>query len=82
MPFLLESKKGSGKYLIEWLLVENRESLAAAGPRNQFETLGTNVRASDLEVGLATDSFVQNLKQLELYLSNVQHYIENTKSTN
>lgn len=79
MPFLLESKKGSGKYLTEWLLEENRESLAAAGPRNQFETLSTNVKASDLEVELAIDSFVQNLKQLELYLSNVQHYIENTK---
>lgn len=82
MPFLLEHRKGSGKYLIEWLSEENQESLAAEAPRSQFGTLSTNVKASGLEGEQAIDSFVQNLKRLELYLSNVGHHITDTQETN
>ena len=70
-PFLLKHRKGSGKCLIEWLLEENQESLAAEAPHSQFGTLSTNVKASVLEDEGPIDSFVQNLKRLELCLSNV-----------
>lgn len=68
-------------YLIVWLLEENQESLAAAAPPSQFGTLSTNVKAFGLAGEQANDSFVQNLKQLELYLSIVGNEIINIHQT-
>ena len=75
MLFLLERRKGSGKYSNEWLLEENQDSLVVEGPQSQFGTLSTNVKASGLEGERAVYSFVQNLKRLELCLSNVGYHI-------